>query len=44
MGMTEGSKRTLIVPAHLVYGERQIGKYINLIQMKACCTFDQEEI
>lgn len=28
MGMKEGGKRTLHVPSHLAYGERQIGPFI----------------
>lgn len=28
MGMREGGKRTLKVPAHLAYGERQVGPHI----------------
>lgn len=28
MGMREGGKRTLYVPSHLAYGERQVGQVI----------------
>lgn len=28
IGMREGGKRTLFVPAHLAYGERQVGEII----------------
>lgn len=28
MGMKEGEKRTLFVPSHLAYGERQVGSFI----------------